>query len=89
MDLGHSTAPRWLRDAMDSRSSRETCVTSNGGMHVRAARVKVPGAIVRAWWRVRLPLEVGFLGFGHDMPWSTSVVLASSGEAWICADLIS
>ena len=50
--------------------------------------MKVPGAIIRSWWHVRLPLEVGFLGFGHDMPWSTSVVLASSGEAWICADLI-
>ena len=35
VDLGHSTAPQWLRDAMDSRSSRETCVTSDGGMHVR------------------------------------------------------
>ena len=32
-----------------------------------AARVRVPGAIVRTWWRVRLPLEVGFLGFGYDM----------------------
>ena len=28
--------------------------------------MRVPGAIVRAWWRVRLPLEVGFLGFGRD-----------------------
>ena len=35
---------------------------------VLAARVRVPGAIVRAWWRVQLPLVVGFLGFGHDMP---------------------
>ena len=30
--------------------------------------MRVPGAVVRAWWRVRLPLEVGFLGFGRDMP---------------------
>ena len=52
------------------------------------ARVRVLVAIVRAWRRVRLPLEVGFLGFGRDMPGSTTVVLASSGEAWICADLI-
>ena len=37
---------------------------------------------------MRLPLEVGFLGFGRDMQGSTFVVLASSGEAWICADLI-
>ena len=29
----------------------------------QAARVRVPGAIVRAWWRVRLPMEVGCLGF--------------------------
>ena len=35
VDFGHSTAPRWLRAAMDSRSSRETYVTSDGGMHVR------------------------------------------------------
>ena len=53
-----------------------------------AARVKFSGAIVRAWWRVWLPLEVEFLGFGRDMQGSTSVVLASSGEVWICADLI-
>ena len=38
-----------------------------------AAHVRVPGAVVRAWWRVQLPLEVGFLGFGRDMPWSMSV----------------
>ena len=30
----------------------------------------------------------GFLGFGRERLWSTSVVLPSSGEAWICADLI-
>ena len=34
MDLGHSTEPWWLRDAMESRSSREACVTSDGGVHV-------------------------------------------------------
>ena len=28
-----------------------------------AAHVRVPGAIVCAWWRMRLPLEVGCLGF--------------------------
>ena len=50
--------------------------------------MRVPGAVVRAWWRVRLPLEVGFLGFGLDMPWTRSVVLALSGEALIWADLI-
>ena len=31
---------------------------------------------------------IGFLGFGRERSWSTSVVLASSGEAWIYADLI-
>ena len=30
----------------------------------------------------------GFFSFGQERSWSTSVVLASSGEAWICADLI-
>ena len=34
VDLGHSTAPRWLRDAVESRSSREACVTFDGGVHV-------------------------------------------------------
>ena len=53
-----------------------------------AARVKVPGAIVRTWWRMRLPLVVGFLGFGRDMSWSTSVLLVSLGEGLMCTDLI-
>ena len=35
VDLGHSTAPRWLRDDVESRSSREACVTSDDGVHVR------------------------------------------------------
>ena len=53
-----------------------------------AAHVRVSGAIGRAWWRVRLSLEVGFLGFGRDMPWSTYVLLVSSGEGLMCTDLI-
>ena len=35
VDLGHSTESRWLRDAMESKSSRQICVTSDGGVHVR------------------------------------------------------
>ena len=35
MDLGHSTEPWWLRDAVESRSSRQTCVTFDGYVHVR------------------------------------------------------
>ena len=50
--------------------------------------MRVLGAIVCVWWRVRLPLEVGFLGFGRNMLWSMSVVLALSSEALIWADLI-
>ena len=50
--------------------------------------MRVRGAVVRVWWRVQFPLEVGFLGFGRNMPWSMSVVLASSSEALIWADLI-
>ena len=38
-----------------------------GSRESSVARVRVPGAIGRVWWRVRLPLEVGFLGFGRDM----------------------
>ena len=34
VDLRHSTAPRWLRDAVESRSSREACVTSDDGVYV-------------------------------------------------------
>ena len=48
----------------------------------------VPRAIVRTWWHVWLLLEVGFLGFGRNMLWSMSVVLALSSEALIWADLI-
>ena len=59
-----------------------------GSRESSAARVRVPGAIGRAWWRVRLPLEVGFLGFGRDMLWSTYVLLVSSGEGLMCTDLI-
>ena len=35
VDLGLSTEPQWLRDAVESKSSRQACVTSNGGVHVR------------------------------------------------------
>ena len=59
-----------------------------GSRESSAARVRVPGAIGRAWWRVRLPLEVGFLGFGRDTPWSTYVLLVSSGEVLMCTNLI-
>ena len=52
-----------------------------------SARGRVPRAVLRAWWRVRLPLEVEFLGFFRERSWSTSVVLVSSGEAGICTDL--
>ena len=60
-----------------------------GSQEPSVAHVRVPGAIVRAWWRVQLPLEVECLGFVHDMPWSTSVLLVSSGEGLMCTDLIS
>ena len=62
--------------------------TRSGSQESEAACVSVPGAVVRAWWRVRLPLEVGFLGFGLDMPWSTYVLLVSSGEGLMCIYLI-
>ena len=59
-----------------------------GSRESSAARVRVPGAVVRVWWLVRLPLEVGFLGFGCDMQWSTSVLLVSLDEGLMCTDLI-
>ena len=59
-----------------------------GSQEPSVARVRVPGAIVRPWWHVRLLLKVGCLGFVHDMPWSTFVLLVSSGEGLMCSDLI-
>ena len=35
-----------------------------------------------------MPLRVGFLGFGCDMPWSTSVLLVSLGKVLMCTNLI-
>ena len=60
----------------------------SGSQEPSAARVRVPGAIVHALWRVRLPLEVRCLRFVHDMSWSTSVLLVSSGKGLMCTDLI-
>ena len=62
--------------------------TRSGSQESEAARVSVPGAIVRVWGRVRLPLEVRFLGFGRDMPWSMYVLLVSSSEGLMCIYLI-
>ena len=59
-----------------------------GSRESSAVRVRVSGAIGRVWWRVRLTLEVRFLGFVHDMPWSTYVLLVSSGEGMMCTNLI-
>ena len=59
-----------------------------GSQEPSVVRVRVPGAIVRVWWHVWLPLEVGCLGFVHDMLWSTSVLLVSSDEGLMCTDLI-
>ena len=50
--------------------------------------MRVPRAVVRAWWRVQRQLEARFLGFSHDMPWITTVLLVSSGEGLMCTDLI-
>ena len=33
--FGHNSEPWRLRDAVESRSSRQTCVTSDGDVHVR------------------------------------------------------
>ena len=59
-----------------------------GSRESSAARVIVPGAVVCAWWCVRMPLEVGLLGFGRDISWSASVLLVSSGKGLMCIDLI-
>ena len=32
VDIGHSIEPLWLQDALEFRSSREACVTSDGGV---------------------------------------------------------
>ena len=74
----------------DDKAVLAACVAEirAGSRESSVARVRVPVAIVRAWWGVRLPLEVEFLGFGRNMPWSTSVLLVSLGEGLMCTDLI-
>ena len=62
--------------------------TRSGSQEFKAACVSIPEAIVRGWGHVRLPLEVKFLGFGRDMPWSTYVLLVSLGEGLMCIYLI-
>ena len=44
-------------------------------------------AVVHALWRMQMLLEAEFLGFGCERLWNTSVVLVSSGQAWLCIDL--
>ena len=34
VDLGHNTEPQWLRDAVESRSNKKACVTSDDGVHM-------------------------------------------------------
>ena len=79
-----------LSRSRDDKAVLAACVAEiqAGSQEPSAARVRVLGAIVRVWWRVRLPLEVRCLGFVHDMPWSTFVLLVSSGEGLMCTDLI-
>ena len=74
----------------DDKAVLAACVAKipTGGRESAATRVTIPGAVFRAWWCVRLPLEVRFLGFGCDMPWSASVLLVSSGKGLMCTDLI-
>ena len=60
-----------------------------GSRESAATSVIVPGAVVHVWWCMRMSLEVGFLVFGRDMSWSTSVLLVSSGKGLMCTDLIS
>ena len=79
--------PSGLMDDKAVLAARVTEIRA-GSRESLAACVRVPGAIGCAWWRVRLPLEVGFLGFVHDMPWSTYVWLVSSGEGLMCTVLI-
>ena len=63
--------------------------TRSESQESEASGVSVPGSRVGTWGHVQLPLEVGFLGFGRDMPWSTYVLLVSSGEGLMCIYLIS
>ena len=59
-----------------------------GSQEPLATHVRVLGAIVHVWWRVRLPLEVRCPGFVHDILWSTFVLLVSSSKGLMCTDLI-
>ncbi|KAL0007301.1 hypothetical protein SO802_008803 [Lithocarpus litseifolius] len=58
-----------------------------GNHESEAARGRFPGENCGAWRRVAMIWVTGILGYGRGRSWSTSVVLVSSGEAWICADL--
>ena len=75
---------------MDEEAVKATRVPRrrSGSEESEATHERFFGDNLDAWWRVAWLWVTGFLGFGRERSWSTSMVLASSGEAWICADLI-
>ena len=59
----------------------------SGCQESMAMRGRFFGDNYGTWRHVERFRVTGFLGFGHRRSWSTSVVLFSSGEAWICTNL--
>ena len=53
-----------------------------------AARERLSEANGGAWRRVAIFRLAGFLGFPRGMPRSMPVWFVSSGEGWICTDLL-
>ena len=74
----------------DDKAILAACVAEirAGSQESLVAHGRVLVAVVHAWWHVQLSLGIGFLGFGRDMPWSTSVLLVSLGEGLMCTDMI-
>ena len=64
-------------------------IRRSGNQESAVARGRFFGDNCGEWWRMAGLQVTRFLGFGHGRSWSKSVVLVSSGEAWICANLIS
>ena len=78
---------RRFRRSADDRAARAPRRQSRSKDSM-AARGRFSRGYGGAWRRVARRWVTGFLGFGRRRSWNTSVVLVSSGEAWICADLI-
>ena len=86
-DAGRNRRFRKSADEEADRAAREPSRRSTS-QESMAARGRFSLGFCRAWRRMARLRVTGFLGFGRGRSWSTSMVLVSSGEAWICTDLV-